>query len=65
MTIKIFDRANGLLQLEIQARTADEAWAAFGDVLGYEKEEKGVFEKSAYVWTDKAEIKDISECKAF
>ena len=65
MTIRIYDRANGILQFEANTADPQEAWKLFGEELGYNTEEDGVFEKSAYAWTEKAEIGDISECRAF
>jgi hypothetical protein len=65
MTIKIYDRAIGFVQFEADTTDPLTAWKLFGDELGYDHEEEGVFEKSAYAWTEKAEITDVSECQAF
>ena len=46
---KIHDKENGILQFDDEAASADEAWQSFMAILGYQEEEKGVCERSAYI----------------
>jgi hypothetical protein len=64
MTIKIYDKANGMLQFSLDADTPEAAWTAFREELGYDKDEP-FFDRSHYAWTEKDQINDVSECRDF
>jgi hypothetical protein len=66
-TIRIYDKATGFLQFAGDERTPNPqaAWVVFREDLGYQADEPGVCEASAYVWTYKEDIEDTSECEDF
>jgi len=45
----IEDKANGIVQFDDVAESADDAWAKFMAILGYDEEIPGVCTRDAYI----------------
>lgn len=48
---QIHDTANGILQFDDTAASADDAWERFRAILGYDQDTPGVCERDAYTIT--------------
>ena len=49
MRFTIYDKANGRLQFDGEAQSADDAWQQFMAILGYDAEIEGVCTRDAYI----------------